>query len=83
MNEMSDLNEVQIRIKQLREILKGRDLYTPKELIRLGVYGSKSSIHIAIKKKELDVIWITERRVVIIKESIFKHVLNRMMKNHE
>lgn len=76
---MKDPDEVE----KLRKVLKGRDLYTPIELVRLGVYGSKSSVHRAIKKKELEYMFITDRRIVIFRESILKQVEARLKKRKE
>lgn len=70
-------------IEKLRKILKGRDLYTPVELVRLGIYGSKSGVHRAIRNHELEATFISDRRLVIFKESIIKHVEARLKKRKE
>lgn len=61
-------------IEKFRQILKGKDLFTPKELVKLGIYGCKSSVHRAIREKHLEAIWMTSQRIVILKDSIIKHV---------
>lgn len=63
-----------MQIELLQKILRGRELYTPKELVKLGVYGSTSSVHRAIKMKEIESLWITDHRIVVTRESILKHI---------
>lgn len=61
-------------IKTIENSLKGRDYYTPAQLIKLGIYGSKTGVHKAIAKGEIESIYISERRVLILKDSILKHL---------
>lgn len=70
-------------VDKLRKVLKGRELYTPAELVRMGVYGSKSSVHRAIKQGEIESTFISDRRVVIFRESIIKHIASRLKKREE
>lgn len=68
-------------IEKFRQILKGKDLYTPKELVKLGIYGCKSSVHRAIRENHLEAIWMTSQRIVILKDSIINHVEWMMKKD--
>ena len=61
-------------LDSFKKILRGKDLYTPKELVKLGIYGCKASVHRAIREKHLQCIRMTEHRIVILKDSIIKHV---------
>jgi hypothetical protein len=57
--------------------LKGRDLYTAKDLVKLGFYGGKSSVHAAWHSGDIEGFYISDRRLVFTKESIIKHLQER------
>lgn len=61
-------------IKQIEKMLNKRPFYTPCELVRLGLYGGRSSVHSAIKRGEIEAYWITERRIIIYADSIIDHL---------
>lgn len=63
--------------KKINSILGIKKIFTPMELVKMGLYGGKSTVHSAIKKGELECIWVTERRIVITRESIIVNLLKR------
>ena len=56
--------------KQINKIMGTKKVFTPMELVQLGLYGGRSTVHQEIKKGNLDALWVTERRLVITRESI-------------
>ena len=69
------------KLSQIERILT-RKIYTPKQLVELGIYGCKSSVHHSISRGEIEAIWITDRRIVILTESVISH-LRRDPKNFD
>lgn len=63
--------------EQLESILKHKDIFTPNELVKLGLFGSRSSVHYAIHQGYLQAAYTTDRRLVIFKDSIINHIINR------
>lgn len=49
-----------------------KDFYTPKELLKMGLFGSKSSLHREIQLKRLNAFRSNDRRVLIFKEDIIE-----------
>jgi len=61
-------------IKKIETFLKGREVYTVKELIKLGIFGSKNAAYWAIEKGYITAVYITPHRLVILKDSLLKHL---------
>jgi len=69
------LNQKELKNK-LELLLRGREIYTAAELVKMGLYGGKSSVWNLVLKGHLECLEVSERRRVITKESIIKHILN-------
>lgn len=69
-------------VKAIEKILK-RDVYTVMELVRLGIFGSKSAVHWAIEKNYIMAVYITSHRMVILKDSIIEHLKKLNVKDFE
>lgn len=78
-NPLRTDNAIEYRIEKL---LRGKSLFTPKELVRMGLYGSGKSVLRAIRTGELMAVWISEQRVVIFKESIIAHLIKMTSKKN-
>lgn len=59
-------------IDKLKRHLGVKQFYTVKEIVQLGLYGCKSTVHRAIHLKELPFIHLTGRRLVIMREDLLK-----------
>lgn len=70
----NDQNNPPSAMEILEKVLKGRDIYTPSQLVNLGIYGSKSAVHYALRMKEIECIWVTNHRIVITRDSILRHL---------
>lgn len=64
-------------IEKLKALMKGKELYTPKELVKLGIFGCRTSVHRAIKLKQIEGMMLLGRRLVVFKESIFRYLEDR------
>lgn len=64
-------------LEKLKVIMKGRDLYTPKELVRIGIFGCRSSVRRAIKLRHIEGMMLVGRRLVVFKDSIFRYIEER------
>lgn len=69
------MNEKELQ-KELRGLLSPRKFYTTKELISLGLFGSKSTVHRYIKQAKLKTIWTTDRRLMITRDSVIELILS-------
>ena len=56
------------------KLLRGKDIFTAKELVKLGIYGGKSSVHSAWHQRCIEGFYTSDRRLVFTKESIIKHL---------
>lgn len=61
-------------IKQIEKLLSRRPFYTPEELVKMGLYGGRSSVHSAIKRGDIEACWISERRIIIYGDSVIEHI---------
>jgi hypothetical protein len=64
-------------LKRLDEILGIKKVFTPMELVNMGLYGGNSTVHHEIKKGNLEAIRMTERRIVITRKSIIDNIMER------
>lgn len=71
------MNEIEITEEYLNKLLGPRDFFTPIQLVKLGLYGCKSSVWRAVHLGEIECVQVSDRRYVILKESIIKMVLDR------
>ncbi len=68
-----DDTEVEKKLEHFRSILK-RDFYTIKQLVALGIYGSKTAAHYDIKKGKVGSAFTTDRRLVVFTESLLARI---------
>lgn len=61
-------------IKRINQIMGSRHFFTSADLIRLGIFGSKSAVWRAVKLGYIEAIYITDRRRVIMKESLLNYI---------
>lgn len=64
-------------IDRLNNLMGSRQFFTPPELVKMGIYGSKSSVWRAVHLGHIEAIQISDRRWVILKESIVNHARER------
>ena len=64
-------------ITRVERLMGPRQVFTPPELVKMGIYGSKSSVWRAVRLGHIEAIQISDRRWVILKESIIKHLKER------
>lgn len=64
-------------IARLENLMGPREFFTPPELVKMGIYGSKSSVWRAVHLKQIEAVQISDRRWVILKESIIDHLKKR------
>lgn len=69
------MNEKELRAK-LEHLMRGRELYTVADLVKLGLYGGKSSVWHLVSEGCLECIEVSERRRVITRDSVIKHILS-------
>jgi hypothetical protein len=65
--------EIEERISYLKSILN-KVFYTPKQLVSLGIYGSKSTIYREAEQGLLQSAFITERRMIIFTDSLLERI---------
>lgn len=66
-------------IKRLEKLMGSRQFFTPMELVKMGIYGSKSSVWRAVHLGHIEAVQISDRRWVILKESIIAHLEKRKL----
>lgn len=64
-------------INRFEKLMGSRQFFTPIQLVDMGIYGSKSSVWRAVHLGDIEAIQISDRRWVIMKESIIKHLRNK------
>lgn len=64
-------------ITKVEKLMGPREFFTPPQLVKMGIFGSKSGVWRAVHLKHIDAIQISDRRWVIMKESIIKHLKER------
>lgn len=64
-------------IDRVEKLMGPRHFFTPPELVKMGIFGSKSSAWRAIRLGYVEAIQTQDRRWVILKESIIKHLKER------
>jgi hypothetical protein len=67
---------------KLKRLLPKREFFTARQLVEIGLYGSKSAVRQDVLDKKLEIIWISERRYVILRESVLKNILTNMEKRN-
>ena len=70
-------------ITRLERLMGPRQFFTPPDLVKMGIYGSKSSVWRAVHLGYIEAIQISDRRWVILKESVIKHVKDRKREREE
>lgn len=65
---------MKISTEKLSQLLGYRQFFTSTELVKYGIFGSRAAVWIAVKKGLIEAIYITERRRVILKESLIEHI---------
>ena|ERR1700676_4032681 len=68
-----DDDEVKKKMEHFQNILR-RDFYTIKQLLALGIYGSKTAAHYDIKKGKVESAFTTDRRLVVFTESLLARI---------
>jgi hypothetical protein len=66
----------------LKRLLPKREFLTASQLVNSGLYGSRSSVRRDVVEKKLEIVWISQRRYVILRESVLKNILNNMEKRN-
>ena len=61
-------------IDRFNRLLGHRQFFSSKDLVKLGIFGSKSSVWRAVKLGYIEAIWIGDRRRVILKDSVIEHI---------
>jgi uncharacterized OsmC-like protein len=69
--------ETDEHILNLEHLIGPRQFFTPGQLVKMGIYGCKSSVWRAIHSGNIEAIKISDRRWVITKDSLLKHLLER------
>lgn len=69
------MNQKELKAK-LESLMRGRELYTAADLIKLGLYGGRSTVWTLVSQGSLECIEVTDRRRVITRESVIKHILS-------
>lgn len=69
--------------EHLERLLPKREFLTAKELVKSGIFGSKSSVAYEVRKNNLKVAWISTRRYVIIRESLIDHIMRKTQQKIE
>lgn len=64
-------------LDRFEKLMGSRQFFTPPELVKMGIYGSKSAVWRAVRLGDIEALKISDRRRVILKESIIKHVRKR------
>ena len=64
-------------LSRFEHLMGPRQYFTPPELVRMGIYGSKSSVWRAVHLGHIEAVQISDRRWVIMKDSIIKHLNDR------
>jgi len=64
-------------IANLLRLMGPKNFFTPTELVKMGIYGSKSSVWRAVHSGEIEAIQISDRRWVILKESIIENITGK------
>ena len=62
---------------QFSRLMGPRQFFAPHELVKMGIYGSKSSVWYAVHHGHIEAMQISDRRWVIMKDSILKHLRER------
>lgn len=69
------MNQKELRAK-LEHVMRGRELFTAADLIKLGLYGGRSTVWSLVSKGALECLEVTERRRVITRDSVINHILS-------
>lgn len=64
-------------IDRVEKLMGPRQFFTVAELVKMGIFGSKSSAWYSVHQGHIEAIQISDRRWVILKESIIKHLRDR------
>lgn len=75
-------DEVKKKVEHFRSMLR-RDFYTVKQLVALGIYGSKTAAHRDIKKGLVESAFTTDRRLVVFTESLIARIELAIRSNHK
>ena len=59
----------------LNKKLPKKHFFTTTELVKLGLYGSRTAVRKDISDKKIENLWISERRMVIVRESLIKNII--------
>lgn len=59
----------------LERLLAGKELWTTKELIRLGIFGAKSSVHRLVNNRCIEGFMTSDRRLVITRKSVIEYIM--------
>lgn len=70
-------------LAHVSRLMGPRQFFTPPELVKMGIYGSKSSVWRAVHLGHIEAFQVSDRRWVILKDSILKHIENRKMDKRE
>ena len=69
------------KLEYFRNILT-KDFYTVKQLVALGIYGSKSTAHLEIQKGLVESAFTTDRRLLVFTESLLSRIELAIRSNH-
>ena len=61
--------------QMFKRILKSREFFSPTDLVNLGLFGSRSMVHSLISSGVLQGAYITDRRLVVFKDSLLKYLM--------
>ncbi len=64
-------------IARVEKLMGPREFFTPPQLVKMGIFGCKSSVWRAVHLKHIEAVQISDRRWVIMKDSIIKHLRER------
>lgn len=51
-----------------------KEFYTVKDLVKMGLFGGKSSVHREIKFGKLKGFYTTDRRILVLKEDLMDYI---------
>lgn len=66
-----DKNHLEERIYIL---IGKKDFYSTRELVKIGLFGSRQSFREAILRGNMEVFWTSKQRQVVTRESLFKYL---------
>lgn len=77
MKKMTEKEDLQ---KKLSHLLH-KDLYSIKDLLKLGLFGGKSTLHREIQMGRLKAFYSSDRRLMILKEDLMDYLRSQNEKN--